>query len=239
MRDGKITCKFCEVKYTYIIRHLNQTPECKNTYSVTEYAHLEQESKELTRKNKLIRKRAKYDPAKRAEKYKKEKAEQKPWIKRGREKYDPVARAKRYHHEKGIAIKKKHRNDLNKLLKKIRKENSDANDSCRKSAERSLQIQSCHIKETILSKESKLAIKGIKDKIKGIHKFIKNKILLASSTAKSQQMSLDDARSLFIQIKIYGMKTKSIMSCLIYPVDVLYVNLKNIICLDVEEYDNK
>ena len=53
----KNKCKYCEQKCNYIVKHLAQTKECKDSYSEEEYAALKKESAQITRleKNKGMR----------------------------------------------------------------------------------------------------------------------------------------------------------------------------------------
>ena len=115
-----ITCKNkkCQRKFGYIIRHLNQSPECKNTYSKDEYSNLEKESKAITKANDLARRRLKYDPEKRAKKYQREAQDKKRMERQKlaqREKYDPIARAERHKREHDLFK----RNNTNTMLRSL------------------------------------------------------------------------------------------------------------------------
>ena len=80
LKNGTITCKACQRKFGYILKHLSQDPECKDAYSNSEYEMLEKESRRITYKNKLIQERSNYNKEKRAKRYhdqKKEKEQRK------------------------------------------------------------------------------------------------------------------------------------------------------------------
>ena len=76
LKDGTITCKACQRKFGYILKHLSQDPECKNAYSHSEYEMLEKESKRISNENKLAIERSKYNKEKRAKKYQVQKIDQ-------------------------------------------------------------------------------------------------------------------------------------------------------------------
>ena len=69
LKNGTITCKACQRKFGYILKHLSQDPECKNTYSHSEYEMLQKESWRITHENKLILERSNYNKEKRAKRY--------------------------------------------------------------------------------------------------------------------------------------------------------------------------
>ena len=170
--DGLITCqgKSCGRKFGYILKHLSQSPECKNAYSHSEYENLQKESKRITYENKLNRERSLYDKEKRAKKYKMQRLD-KSWMKESAKKkrekyqiqkndkrwmqqrasqkrveYDSKARAKYY----DLLKERQHREKIQSLIKREKKKICQQNESCKKEVTKFLQFQVKNLKATKL-----------------------------------------------------------------------------------------
>ena len=151
LKDGLITCKACQRVFGYILRHLSQQPECKNTYSHSEYEMLQNESRSITYKNNQMLKHSKYNKEKRAKQYQIQKTGEKwqcyrekvakkyqiqrkdeSWMKeralKKRRRYDNQARAKEHERAKEKEHKEKMENHIELEKQKIRRQN----ESCKK-----------------------------------------------------------------------------------------------------------
>ena len=192
-----ITCKrkSCGRKFTYILKHLSQSPECEKTYSKEERQMLQVESMSITRDNQLSQKRSKYDPEKYAKKYQIKKLDEK-WMEQKRlekrTKYDPVARSERH--------KKKQQEELEQSVKELKQSTHRQNESYKEDKTESLQRQVKNLKDSKLSRGMRAEIRKIRHKIEEIYQSIERQIESTSAIAETQQ-SYVTVSKLFNSIK--------------------------------------
>ena len=208
MKDGLITCKACGRKFGYILRHLSQDPECKNTYSHSEYEILQNESRSITYKNNLILKRSRYNKEKRGKQNKMQKMgekwichqekmakkyqiqrKDKSWMKKRalkkRERYHNQARAEEHESVRD----EKHKEIMENRIKSEEKVICQKNESCKKEVTKCLLSQVKNLKATKLSRETRKEIRDIKLEIDKVHKDVDEKVETACATSEDHYKS--------------------------------------------------
>ena len=155
---------------------------------------VEQESKRITKENKLSKQRSKYQ---------KQRLDDNWYDKRLLEKkkrYDPVARSKLHKRAYEVINKERHRETLKGHIWLLKMQPNKQNNSNKNEVTECLLRQVRNLKGTKLNRDARSDVRNIKRKIQKVHKSIENQIDSVCKTAEIQQLSLSDTTKMFSQI---------------------------------------